>query len=263
MDSLIFVSKAPESNPPIPCRTGTENRSARFTNRRGCGTITETPLRAAAFCRGAGGVRILQKRVVVMYRVTVPEGYAPSLGLYETQKAIGLIKNVFLVKICAALHLKRVTAPLFVDPATGLNDDLNGVERPVSFDIPAAALNAQVVHSLAKWKRLALHNYGFFVGNGLVADMNAIRRDEELDNLHSIYVDQWDWEKVIDREMRTTEFLEDTVRRIVSAICGTLDELKWQFSGLSTELCRDVFFITAQELEDRYPDLTRAPHRVH
>ena len=115
----------------------------------------------------------------------------PSLGLYETQKAIGLIKNVFLVKICAALHLKRVTAPLFVDPATGLNDDLNGVERPVSFDIPAAALNAQVVHSLAKWKRLALHNYGFFVGNGLVADMNAIRRDEELDNLHSIYVDQW------------------------------------------------------------------------
>ena len=122
-----------------------------------------------------------------MYRVTVPEGYAPSLGLYETQKAIGLIKNVFLVKICAALHLKRVTAPLFVNPATGLNDDLNGVERPVSFDIPAAALNAQVVHSLAKWKRLALHNYGFFVGNGLVADMNAIRRDEDLDNLHSIY----------------------------------------------------------------------------
>ena len=191
-----------------------------------------------------------------MYRVTVPEDYAPSLGLYETQKAIGLIKNVFLVKICAALHLKRVTAPLFVDPATGLNDDLNGVERPVSFDIPAAALNAQVVHSLAKWKRLALHNYGFFVGNGLVSDMIAIRRDEELDNLHSIYVDQWDWAKVIDREMRPTEFLEDTVRRIVSAICGTLDELKWQFSGLSTELCRDVFFITAQELEDRYPDLT-------
>lgn len=191
-----------------------------------------------------------------MQRVIVPEGYAPSLGLYETQKAIGLVKNVFLVKICAALHLKRVTAPLFVDPATGLNDDLNGVERPVDFDIPAAALNAQVVHSLAKWKRLALYNYGFFVGNGLVTDMNAIRRDEELDNLHSIYVDQWDWEKVIDREMRTPAYLEDTVRRIVSAICGTLDELKWQFSGLSTELCRDVFFITAQALEDRYPDLT-------
>ena len=188
--------------------------------------------------------------------VKIPENYTPSLGLYETQKAIGLIKNVFLVKICAALHLKRVTAPLFVDPSTGLNDDLNGVERPVEFDIPAVGGNAQVVHSLAKWKRLALHDYGFYVGNGLVADMNAIRRDEELDNLHSIYVDQWDWEKVIDRDTRNMAYLEDTVRRIVSAICGTLDELKWQFSGLSTELCRDVYFITAQELEDRYPALT-------
>lgn len=191
-----------------------------------------------------------------MQRVIVPEGYAPSLGLYETQKAIGLVKNVFLVKICAALHLKRVTAPLFVDPATGLNDDLNGVERPVDFDIPAAALNAQVVHSLAKWKRLALYNYGFFVGNGLVTDMNAIRRDEELDNLHSIYVDQWDWEKVIDRNMRSEPYLQETVRRIVSAICGTLDELKWQFSNLETELCREVTFVTAQELEDRWPELT-------
>ena len=130
------------------------------------------------------------------------------------------------------------------------------MERPVEFDIPAVGGNAQVVHSLAKWKRLALHDYGFYVGNGLVADMNAIRRDEELDNLHSIYVDQWDWEKVIDRDTRNMAYLEDTVRRIVSAICGTLDELKWQFSGLSTELCRDVYFITAQELEDRYPDLT-------
>ena len=112
----------------------------------------------------------------------LPERYQPALGLYETQKAIGLIKNIFQVKLCAALHLKRVTAPLFVDPATGLNDDLNGVERPVSFDIPAVGKEAQVVHSLAKWKRLALHDYNFFVGNGLVADMNAIRRDEELDN---------------------------------------------------------------------------------
>lgn len=188
--------------------------------------------------------------------VTIPERYESSLGLYETQKAIGLIKNVFLVKICAALHLKRVTAPLFVDPATGLNDDLNGVERPVSFDIPFVGMNAQVVHSLAKWKRLALHDYAFYVGNGLVTDMNAIRRDEELDNLHSIYVDQWDWEKVIDQDMRTETYLEETVRRIVSAICGTLDELKWQFSSLQTELCRDVFFITSQELENLYPSLT-------
>ncbi len=186
----------------------------------------------------------------------LPERYEPMLGLYETQKAIGLIKNIFQVKLCAALHLKRVTAPLFVDPATGLNDDLNGVERPVSFDIPAVGKEGQVVHSLAKWKRLALHDYNFFVGNGLVTDMNAIRRDEELDNLHSIYVDQWDWEKVIDESTRNEEYLKDTVRRIVSAICGTLDELKWQFSALNTDLYRDVTFVTAQELEDRWPDLT-------
>ena len=186
----------------------------------------------------------------------LPERYQPALGLYETQKAIGLIKNIFQVKLCAALHLKRVTAPLFVDPATGLNDDLNGVERPVGFDIPAVGIEGQVVHSLAKWKRLALHDYNFFVGNGLVADMNAIRRDEELDNLHSIYVDQWDWEKVIDESTRNEAYLKDTVLRIVSAICGTLDELKWQFSSLDTDLCRDVFFLTAQELEDMYPRLT-------
>lgn len=186
----------------------------------------------------------------------LPESYQPVLGLYETQKAIGLIKNIFQVKLCAALHLKRVTAPLFVDPATGLNDDLNGVERPVSFDIPAVGREGQVVHSLAKWKRLALHDYNFYVGNGLVADMNAIRRDEELDNLHSIYVDQWDWEKVIDESTRNEAYLKETVRRIVSAICGTLDELKWQFSKLNTELCRDVTFITAQELEDRWPELS-------
>ena len=186
----------------------------------------------------------------------IPEHYQPALGLYETQKAIGLIKNIFQVKLCAALRLKRVTAPLFVDPSTGLNDDLNGVERPVSFDVPAVGKDAQVVHSLAKWKRLALKNYDFFVGKGLVADMNAIRRDEELDNLHSIYVDQWDWEKVIDESTRNEATLKDTVERIVSAICGTLDELKWQFSDLSTELCREVFFIKSQELEDLYPDKT-------
>ena len=187
---------------------------------------------------------------------TIPSAYSPSLGLYDTQKAIGLIKNIFQVKLCAALHLKRVTAPLFVDPATGLNDDLNGVERPVGFDIPAVGHDGQVVHSLAKWKRQALHDYDFFVGNGLVTDMNAIRRDEELDNLHSIYVDQWDWEKVIDQGTRNTAYLMDTVEKIVSAICGTLDELKWQFSDLNTQLCRDVAFVTAQELEDLWPELT-------
>ena len=162
-----------------------------------------------------------------MNKTLLPGGYTPCLGLYDTQKAIGLIKQIFEVKLCAALHLKRVTAPLFVDPATGLNDDLNGVERPVSFDVPATGSSAQVVHSLAKWKRLALHQYGFRVGNGLVTDMNAIRRDEEMDNLHSIYVDQWDWEKVITAQDRTPEFLMHTVQNIVYAISSTLDELKW------------------------------------
>ena len=191
-----------------------------------------------------------------MNHVTLPAGYTPCLGLYDTQKAIGLIKQMFEIKLCAALHLKRVTAPLFVDPALGLNDDLNGIERPVSFDVPATGCNAQVVHSLAKWKRLALHQYGFRVGNGLVTDMNAIRRDEELDNLHSIYVDQWDWEKVIDASQRTPEFLQQTVRNIVYAISSTLDELKWQFPSLNTTLCREVSFVTSQQLEDMYPDLT-------
>ena len=188
--------------------------------------------------------------------VKIPENYTPSLGLYETQKAIGLIKNVFLVKICAALHLKRVTAPLFVDPSTGLNDDLNGVERPVEFDIPAVGGNAQVVHSLAKWKRLALHDYGFYVGNGLVADMNAIRRDEELDNLHSIYVDQWDWEKVIKKEERTVETLEATVRNIFKIIKHMEHEVWYKYPQAVKKLPEDIYFITSQELEDMYPDKT-------
>ena len=192
-----------------------------------------------------------------MTKSYVPEGYCSALGLYDTQKAIGQVKQIFMVKLCAALHLKRVTAPLFVDPATGLNDDLNGVERPVSFDIPSVQKNAQVVHSLAKWKRMALKQYDFRVGNGLLTDMNAIRRDEELDNLHSIYVDQWDWEKVIDRESRNVAYLKDTVNRIVGAICGTMDELKWQFPELAdVELKREVTFLTTQELEDKYPGLT-------
>ena len=191
-----------------------------------------------------------------MNHVTLPAGYTPCLGLYDTQKAIGLIKQMFEIKLCAALHLKRVTAPLFVDPALGLNDDLNGTERPVDFDIPALRSRGAVVHSLAKWKRLALHQYGFRVGNGLVTDMNAIRRDEELDNLHSIYVDQWDWEKVIDASQRTPEFLQQTVQNIVYAISSTLDELKWQFPSLNTTLCREVSFVTSQQLEDMYPDLT-------
>lgn len=141
-----------------------------------------------------------------MSSIIIPEGYQSLLGLYDTQKAIGLIKTIFQEKICMALHLKRVTAPLFVMQGSGLNDDLNGVERPVEFDVPSLNEHAEIVHSLAKWKRYALYKYGFRPGQGIVTDMNAVRRDEELDNLHSIYVDQWDWERVITADQRTLEF---------------------------------------------------------
>lgn len=191
-----------------------------------------------------------------MSRTEIPETYFSMLGLYETQEAIGTIKSIFEKKLCMALHLKRVTAPLVVDPLTGLNDDLNGVERPVDFDIPAIESRAQVVQSLAKWKRMALYHYDFPVGKGLLADMNAIRRDEELDNLHSIYVDQWDWEKIIRQENRNPDYLKDTVNRIVNAICNTLDEVRYHFEELHTELCRDVTFITTSELAALYPDKT-------
>lgn len=192
----------------------------------------------------------------IMPKTVIPAGYRPALGLYDTQKAIGLIKQIFLEKLCGALHLKRVTAPLFVDPATGLNDDLNGVERPVTFDVPALGANAEVVHSLAKWKRMALAQYDFHVGNGLVTDMNAIRRDEEMDNLHSIYVDQWDWEKHIDPQNRNVLYLKDTVREIVGCICDTATALRNAFPVLTFRPDRDVYFITTQELEDRFPNLT-------
>ena len=186
----------------------------------------------------------------------IPEGYAPHLSLYQTQSAISLIKRVFQDSLGRALNLKRVSAPLFVEPSSGLNDDLNGVERPVSFDIPFANAQAQVVHSLAKWKRMALYRYDILPGKGIYTDMNAIRRDEELDNLHSMYVDQWDWEKVITREERTIEYLQDTVRRIVHVLKLTADKLHAAFPEVSPEICEDVYFITSQQLLDRYPDKT-------
>ena len=190
-----------------------------------------------------------------MSKTVVPQDYKSLLGLYDTQKAIGLIKTVFQEKLSLALHLNRVTAPLFVPQGSGLNDDLNGVERPVQFDVPCLNDHAEVVHSLAKWKRYALYKYGYRPGQGLVTDMNAIRRDEELDNLHSIYVDQWDWERVITKEDRTLEFLQETVRDIV--VCATSDELRWKFPALKViRLNRDVTFFTSQELEDLYPNKT-------
>jgi len=191
-----------------------------------------------------------------MSKTRIPEGYRSVLSVYETQTAIGMLKRTFEDKLSAALNLKRISAPLFVYPETGLNDDLNGVERPVSFDVLETKKTAQVVHSLAKWKRMALHRYGFGPGEGIYTDMNAIRRDEEMDNLHSIYVDQWDWEKVITREDRNETYLKNTVCDIVKAICGTSEEMKKKFPALTVKLCPDVKFITTQELEDKYPDLT-------
>jgi len=191
-----------------------------------------------------------------MSKLVVPDGYRSILPIYETQTAIGAIKRLFEDDLSATLNLKRVSAPLFVDPRTGLNDDLNGVERPVEFDIKETGSNAQIVHSLAKWKRMAVYQYGIPVGEGIYTDMNAIRRDEEMDNIHSIYVDQWDWEVVIDRASRNEEFLKETVRTIVRAICDTTDEVKKRYPSLKTELSQDVKFITTQELEDLYPKLT-------
>lgn len=188
----------------------------------------------------------------------VPAGYAPRLNLYDTQKAIGMIKRLFADILSGHLMLRRVSAPLFVDAATGLNDDLNGVERAVSFDIAAAGTDAQVVHSLAKWKRLALHRYGFTPGTGLYTDMNAIRRDEELDNLHSVYVDQWDWEKILPDGRRDEAYLRRTVEEIVDAVWQTQKTMMSMFPQLCDvpTICRQITFITTQELEDLYPDLS-------
>ena len=193
-----------------------------------------------------------------MEKTYIPQGYAPCLNLYDTQKAIAILKRLFEDTLGGALHLRRVSAPLFVEASTGLNDDLNGVERPFSFDIPSAGHDAQVVHSLAKWKRMALYRYQFSVGEGLYTDMNAIRRDEQPDNLHSVYVDQWDWEKVIAPRDRTVEYLQATVRTIVDCLCKTQSTLRSMFPQLTALplIHSQVSFVTTQELEDRWPDLS-------
>ena len=191
-----------------------------------------------------------------MSKVIVPKGYVSTLNMYDTQTAIGLLKRTFEERLCLVLNLKRVSAPLFVDPTTGLNDDLSGVERPVAFDLKETGKNAVVVHSLAKWKRMALKNYGFSAGEGLYTDMNAIRRDEDMDNLHSVYTDQWDWEKIITKETRNLTYLKNVVQGIVGAICDTLDFLKCRYPQLGVNLTRTVTFTTSQELEDLYPNLS-------
>ena len=195
-----------------------------------------------------------------MGEIIIPQGYKSALNLHDTQVAIKTVKDYFQHELTHRLHLLRVTAPLFVQPETGLNDNLNGVEHPVSFELKdqGTKKTAEIVQSLAKWKRQALKDYDFHVGKGLYCDMNAIRRDEELDNLHSVYVDQWDWEKVIRPEDRNLDYLKSTVRAIVSAVCATEMNLHAMFSqlfGLPLHT-PEVTFITSQELEDLYPDKT-------
>ena len=191
-----------------------------------------------------------------MPKLILPTGYHSSTDLRQTQKAIKLIKDTFQSKLATALNLQRVSAPLFVEQNSGLNDDLNGIERPVAFDIKQTGVQAVIVHSLAKWKRMALKLYNFEPGTGLYTDMNAIRRDEETDNLHSIYVDQWDWELIVRPEQRTPEFLKQTVTKIVGVLTDTLDELKKNYPQVNTEIKKDIYFISSSELEEKYPALS-------
>lgn len=190
-----------------------------------------------------------------MYSLVTPKGYESKLSVRETEKAIKFVKDAFQRNFVKNFGFERVSAPLFVKSKTGVNDDLNGVERAVRFDVLQQDVEAEIVHSLAKWKRLALKRYGFRNGEGLYTDMNAIRRDDKCDNQHSVYVDQWDWEMVISKEQRNRDFLKMIVSRIVCAICDTLEETKRAFPCIDLTLKREVTFVTTQEALDRYPDL--------
>ena len=192
-----------------------------------------------------------------MERLIIPKDYESELNLHDTQIAIKTVKDFFQGLLAQRLHLTRVSAPLFVDPATGLNDNLNGYERPVSFGIREQNEKcAEVVHSLAKWKRYALKKYGFALEEGIYTDMNAIRRDEDTDNIHSIFVDQWDWEKVIRKEDRHLEYLKDTVRTVYKCLRKTEQYMAIQYDFIDLILPKEIFFITTQELEDMFPDNT-------
>ena len=189
-----------------------------------------------------------------MSKLIIPKDYYPVIPPMETQRAIKKIKDYFQQELAYGLSLRRVSAPIFVDPLTGLNDNLSGVERKVEFTIKDMnEKKVEVVQSLAKWKRMAIGKYGIEPGHGLYTDMNALRRDEELDNIHSIYVDQWDWEKAITKEDRTTEYLHSTVVTIYNSIKNLSDYVNRLYKEIHTELPNEIFFITAQELEDRYP----------
>ncbi len=191
-----------------------------------------------------------------MHLITLPAKYEQKMSIRETEKAIKFVKDAFQRNFVKNFGFERVSAPLFVWSKSGINDDLNGVERPVRFDIlEQGGREAEIVHSLAKWKRTALKKYGFRNGEGLYTDMNAIRRDDKCDNTHSIYVDQWDWEMVITKEQRTPEFLKMVVQRIVGAIVDTLEETKKAFPAVDLTLGREVKFVTTQELLDEFPNL--------
>lgn len=189
-----------------------------------------------------------------MEMLYLPESYTSALSLRETQHAIKYIKDIFQQALSFALTLDRVSAPLIVKKDSGINDDLNGIERKVDFDIREIAEEAEIVQSLAKWKRMALYRYGYTAGEGIYADMNAVRRDDMTDNIHSIFVDQWDWEKVITREDRNVEYLKETVKSIVKAITYTKRKLSMRYPMLKAQMCGEPFFITTQQLEDMYPD---------
>lgn len=192
-----------------------------------------------------------------MEHLIIPEGYTSELNLHDTQIAIKTVKDFFQNLLAERLNLQRVSAPLFVDPLSGLNDNLNGVERPVSFDIKEQnGREAEIVHSLAKWKRFALDKYGFSAGEGLYTDMNAIRRDEITDNIHSIFVDQWDWEKIITKEERTEETLKETVRTVYKVLRKTEKYMTIRYDYIHEILPKEIFFIKTSELEEMYPDLT-------
>ena len=186
----------------------------------------------------------------------IPKDYNPVLNLRDTEIAIKLVKDFFEQELSRALNLTRVSAPIMVTPESGLNDNLNGFERPVSFDVLETGAQVEIVHSLAKWKRMALKSYGFNIGEGLYTDMNAIRRDEETDNIHSIFVDQWDWEKIIAPEDRTVDMLKSVVRAIYMTLRKTEGYVCAHYPHIKPELPDEITFITSQELEDRYPDLT-------
>lgn len=190
------------------------------------------------------------------YLLEIPEGYSSALTLRETQHAIKYIKELFQQTLSFALTLDRVTAPLIVPSNSGINDDLNGVERKVEFSIREIENNAEIVQSLAKWKRMALHRYKYNIGEGIYTDMNAVRRDDDITNTHSIFVDQWDWEKVISPEERNIDFLKKTVCSIVKAIAYTSRKVRLRYPVLDTNIVEEPFFITSQELEDLYPDKT-------